>query len=276
MSSRAFVASLVAFSLTGCAGMVVTTTKTGLDGKTVVTSSDPAEQARIDAEARENEDYAKAIAAAPRRAPQDVIEVAVFETSVSEELSQSVDRKKLEAMLLGELSHDSRLRIVPVKGLPSTSLRPGASAEERIDAARGKGISPDVWVFPAVFLSDAVGTSGGKLVSMKAFTVRGEVISAYGTGTSQAEDKGTLFQNEQVVRNTAAKTRSVVLDQFGPNLPSREAVAGLQKARMQKKVATIEEQAGILPEDDAQTRLRKILEAAKNGPKPAPQAAAQE
>ncbi|MCK8499484.1 MULTISPECIES: hypothetical protein [Myxococcus] len=52
MSSRAFVASLVAFSLTGCAGMVVTTTKTGLDGKTVVTSSDPAEQARIDAHAR--------------------------------------------------------------------------------------------------------------------------------------------------------------------------------------------------------------------------------
>jgi hypothetical protein len=275
MSLRAVVASLVALSLSGCAGMTVTTTRTGLDGKTVVTSSDPAEQARIDAAEREKEAYAKAVAEAPRRAPQDIIEVAVFESSVDEALSKSLDRKQLDESLLRELSSDSLLRIIAVGGLSGGAARAGASTEDRIDAARAKGLSPDVWLLPHVFLADAVGTSGGKLVSVKAFTLRGDAVSAYGTGASQAQDQGTLFQNVQVVKNAASKTRAVILEQLGPHLPSREAVAGLEKERRRKQMASIEEQAGIEPGDDAQTRLRKIFEAAKRGGQPA-QAATQD
>ncbi|AFE04918.1 hypothetical protein COCOR_02918 [Corallococcus coralloides DSM 2259] len=275
MSSRACIASLLALALSGCAGMVVTTTKTGLDGKTVVTSSDPAEQERIDAAEREKEAYAKAIAEAPRRAAQDIIEVAVFESTVSEELSKSLDRKQLDESLPRELSTDSRLHVVPVGALSGSAARAGASAEDRIDAARAKGLSPDVWILPRVFLEDAVGTSGGKLTSVKAFTLHGEAVSAYGTGASQAKEQGTILQNVQVVKNAATKTRTVILEQLGPNLPSRKAVAGLQEERRRKQMASIEEQAGIQPEDDAQTRLRKILEAAKRGNQPA-QAATQE
>lgn len=269
MYSRALVSALVALSLTGCAGMTVTTTSTGLDGKTTVRSSDPAEQARIDAREREKEDYAKAIAAAPRRSPQDPIQVAVFETTVAEALSKSLDRKQVDESLRRELSADPLLRIVPVKGLPASATRVGASDEERISAAREKGISPDVWVLPHVMLEDAVGTSGGKLVSMKAFTLRSGVVSAYGTGTSRPEAQGSIFQNEQVVKNAAMRIRSAVVGELGPNLPDHEAVATLQEERQRKAADSIAEQAGILPEDDTATRMRKLMDLAKQPKQPA-------
>ncbi|WP_123784042.1 hypothetical protein [Corallococcus macrosporus] len=259
MFVRSLVLPVVALSLVGCAGMTVTRTVTGPDGKTVVTSSDPAEQARIDAEAREQEDYEKAIAEAPRRSPQAPIEVAVFEASVAESLARSLDRKQLNDSLVAELSADPLLRVVRVTGLPSSATRSGASDADRIAAAQAKGLSPDVWILPQVFLEDAVGTSGGKLVSMQAFTLRGNVRSAYGTGAAEPKERGTIFQNVQVVKSAAAAIRSAVVSQLGPNLPDREAVAGLTKARQQKKLDAIKEQAGIKPEDDTNTRLRKLL-----------------
>ncbi|MFY2557128.1 hypothetical protein ACN469_05810 [Corallococcus terminator] len=253
----------------------MTTTSTGLDGKTTVRSSDPAEQARIDAKEREQEDYAKAIAEAPRRSPQSPIQVAVFEATVAEALSKSLDRKQLDESLRRELSADPLLRIVMVRGLPESATRAGASDADRISAARAKGISPDVWILPQVLLEDAVGTSGGKLVSMKAFTLRSGVVSAYGTGTSRPEAQGSIFQNAQVVTGAAMKIRAAVVGELGPNLPDREAVAGLEKERQQKAAASIAEQAGILPEDDTSTRLRKLMDLA-NQPKQPAQSSVQE
>lgn len=259
MPFRPFAASVVALTLVGCAGGTWTTTTRGFDGKTTVTSSDPAEQARIDAAEREQEAYAKAIAAAPRRSAQAPIQVAVFEATVADALAQSLDRKQLDESLLRELSADPLLRIVPVRGLPSNATRPGASDEDRIGAALAKGISPDVWIMPHVLLEDAVGTSGGKLVSVKAFTLRSDVLSAYGTGTAAPKAQGTIFQNVQVVKEASTRIRAAVTRELGPNLPDRDAVASLEKARREKAAAAIAEQAGILPEDDAATRLRKIM-----------------
>ncbi len=156
MPFRPFAVSVVALSLVGCAGGTWTTTTRGFDGKTTVTSSDPAEQARIDAAEREQEAYAKAIAAAPRRSAQAPIQVAVFEATVADALAQSLDRKQLDESLLRELSADPLLRIVPVRGLPSSATRPGASDEDRIGAALAKGISPDVWIMPHVLRVSAV------------------------------------------------------------------------------------------------------------------------
>ncbi|MCP3101595.1 hypothetical protein LZ198_22215 [Myxococcus sp. K15C18031901] len=276
MFSRALVANVVALSLVGCAGATFTTTRTGLDGKTVVTSSDPAEQARIDAAERDREAYAKAIADAPRRSPGAPIEIAVFETTVAEELARSLDRKQLDEMLHRELSSDATLRIVSVGSLPSNLNRLGASDGERIDAARAKGLSPDVWVMPHVLLEDTVGTSGGKLVSVKAFTLRSELWSAYGTGTTKAEAKGTVFQNAQVVMSAAARIRSATVDELGPNLPDRKAVAGIQEERRKKQLDAIKEQAGIRPEDDTQTRLRKLFGVKDEQAQPAEQSSAKE
>lgn len=259
MFVRSLVIPVVALSLVGCAGMTVTRTVTGPDGKKVVTSSDPAQQARIDAEAREQEDYEKAVAEAPRRSPQAPIEVAVFETTVAESLAKSIDRKQLDASLLAELSADPLLRIVRVTKLPSHATRDGATDDDRIAAAQAKGIAPDVWVLPHVFLEDAVGTSGGKLVSMQAFALQGRMRSAYGTGASAPKERGTILQNVQVVKNAASAIRNSVVRELGPNLPAREAVAELTKARQQKKMDAVKDAAGINPEDDTNTRLRKLL-----------------
>lgn len=259
MLSRTLVANVVALSLVGCAGGTFTTTSRGLDGKTVVRSSDPKEQARIDAEAADQEAYAKAIADAPRRSADAPIAVAVFEATVADALGQSVDRKQLDEMLLRALSNDPLLRVVPVRGLPATATRLGASDEDRVAAARSKGISPDVWIMPHVLLEDAVGTSGGKLVSMKAFTLRSDVWSAYGTGASKPEAQGSVFQNAQVVEQAAARIRAAVVRELGPNLPDHQAVAGIQEAREKKRLEAIQEQAGIRPEDDTETRLRKLF-----------------
>jgi len=276
MRLRPLAVPVFALTLAGCAGATFTTTTRGFDGKTTVRSSDPAEQARIDAAEREREAYAQAIAAAPRRSPQAPIHVAVFEATVADALAKSLDSRQLDESLLRELSADPLLRVVPVRGLPSSATRPGATDEDRIAAALAKGVSPDVWILPHVLLEDAVGTSGGKLVSVKAFTLRGDVLSAYGTGTSEPQAQGTIFQNVQVVKNAATKMRAAVVNELGPRLPDREAVAGIEKERRQKMAASIAEQAGIKPEDDASTRMRKLLGLEKPQQPPEQQSSTQE
>ncbi|NVJ02015.1 hypothetical protein HV824_28380 [Myxococcus sp. AM009] len=151
------------------------------------------------------------------------------------------------------------LRIVRVTKVSSHATRDGATDDDRIAAARAKGLAPDVWVPPHVFLEDAVGTSGGKLVSMQAFVLRGHVRSADGTGASDPKARGTILQNVQVVKSAASAIRTAVVSELGPNMLAREAVAELTKARQQKKMDAVMEQAGIKPEDDTNTRLRKLL-----------------
>ena len=52
--------------------------------------------------------------------------------------------------------------------------------------------------------------------------------------------------------------RSAILQDLGPRLPSREAVASIQKSQRDARWA-LQQQAGINPEDDSGTRLRKLL-----------------
>jgi predicted TPR repeat methyltransferase len=63
----------------------------------------------------------------------------------------------------------------------------------------------------------------------------------------------------QVLKEGSQRVRSAILQDLGPGLPSREAVASIQKSQRDAQMQALQQQAGINPEDDSGTRLRKLL-----------------
>jgi hypothetical protein len=247
---------LSAVSLAACAGGSWTVKTTGLDGKTTV-KGDPESIARHEAQQKAQDDYASAIAAAPRRGATDPIEVVVFEPSVSEDLKKALNAQQASDTIVRELSAEPLFRVKKVGGVKDGFGRPPTSMDGYIQAA---GTAGDVYVWPHLMLEDAVGRAGnGKLVAAKAFTLKAEVVSAYGTGRKEPSARGNVFQNVQVLKEGSQRVRSAILQDLGPGLPSREAVASIQKSQRDAQMQAVQQQAGINPEDDAGTRLRKLL-----------------
>jgi hypothetical protein len=256
---------LAVFTLTGCGGKwVMTTSSTGSDGKTTYTSSDPEEQERLDAQQQEKEDYAQAIAAAPRRSAADPIEVVVFDAGVSEELKGSLDAPKLSAMLVQQLSADPLLRVKHVGGLKGKMDSKLYRFEEYVAAARAKGHNPDVWVLPHAMMEGALGKSGGKLVAMNAFTLKSEVVSAWGTGREEPVSQGSILQNEKVVRDAGTEISTRVVKKLGPGLPSRPVVAKLDEERRAKSMKQFSDQTGIPLNPAGFEKLRKASQKSKD------------
>ena len=247
-----------AVSLVACAGGSWTVKKTGLDGKTTVTG-DPESLARHEAQQKAQADYASAIAAAPRRGATDPIEVVVFEPSVSEDLKKALNAQQANDAIVRELSAEPLFRVKTVGSVKDSFGRPPTSLDGYIQAASERGTAGDVYVWPHLMLEDAIGKSGGKLVAAKAFTLKAEVVSAYGTGKKEPSARGTVFQNVQVLKEGSQRVRSAILQDLGPGLPSREAVASIQKSQRDAQMQALQQQAGINPEDDSGTRLRKLL-----------------
>lgn len=245
-------------SLAACAGGNWTVKTTGLDGKTTV-KGDAESMAKHEAQQKAQDDYASAIAAAPRRAATDPIEVVVFEPSVSEDLKKALNAQQASDTIVRELSAEPLLRVKKLGSVKDGSGRPPTSLDDHIQAARERGTAGDVYVWPHLMLEDAVGRSGGKLVAAKAFTLKADVVSAYGTGKKEPSARGSVFQNVQVLKEGSQRVRSAILQDLGPGLPSREAVASIQQGQRDAQMQAVQQQAGINPEDDAGTRLRKLL-----------------
>lgn len=246
---------LSAVSLAACAGGNWTVKTTGMDGKTTV-KGDADSIARHEAKQKAQEDYASAIAAAPRRGAMDPIDVVVLEPSVSEDLKKALNAQQASDTIVRELSAEPLFRVKKVGSVKDSFGRPPTSVDAYIQAAGSAG---DVYVWPHLMLEDAIGKSGGKLVAAKAFTLKAEVVSAYGTGRKEPSARGTVFQNVQVLKEGSQRVRSAILQDLGPGLPSREAVAAIQKSQRDAQMQAVQQQAGINPEDDAGTRLRKLL-----------------
>jgi hypothetical protein len=260
MTARLLSLALAA-SLAGCAGATWTSSTTGLDGKTKV-RGDAESVARHEAQVQEQEAYAKAVAGAPRRAAMDPIEVVVLEATVAENLKGGLDAVKAQELFVRELSSEPLFRVKPVRGLQDRSGQPPRSIDDAAKAAGARGVRGDVYVWPHLLLEDAVGLAKGKIVAAKAFTLKTEVASAYGTGTRQPSTRGSVLQNVKVLKDGAQQARSVILKELGPGLPSSEAIAAIDRERMSGAQKAFVEKAAADP-TSAEARFLKLLQGGK-------------
>jgi hypothetical protein len=255
-------------ALAACAGGTWTTKTTGADGRTTV-RGDAQSVARHEAQENEKEAYARALAAAPRRGPMDPIEVVVLEATLADSL-KGIDAAQAQVLFVKELEGEPLFRVKVAKGAKDAFGRPPGTIEGQVAAAAERGVTGDVYVWPHLLLEDAVGLSGkGKLVAAKAFTLKTEIVSGYGTGAAAPSRRGSVFQNVQVLRDGAKECRKVILTTLGPGLPSRAAVADLQRERMSAQQKALVEKAAADP-SSAEARFLKLLQGGKGGPEKQP------
>jgi hypothetical protein len=254
-------------TLTACAGAKWTTTTTVGDKTTVRGDEESMKQHQAQEEAAKQREAA--IAAAPRRAPSDPIEVVLLQATVSEDLKASLDAARANAALLDALKADPLLRVKVVRGLEKRSGGAPHTLADAVRAAQEQGQSGDVYVFPHILLEDAVGQSAsGKLAAAKAFTVSAEVASHWDGRTVAPRARGSLFQNQKVLGDAGAAIRRAVVQDLGPGLPQRAAVAKYDEEQRAAQVKALQDQAGIKPEDDSATRLRKLFQPRSQQPRP--------
>jgi hypothetical protein len=257
MTNKLLVGCLVTGMVFGCAGGKWTTTST-VNGKTTVTSSDPEEQKRIDAQAAHAEAYRKAIDGAERRKPSDPIHVVVFETVVADKLQQA-GGDRIHGMLMKELQSIKDPVIVWVD--PKLPKRKSHRLQDAIEEARSRGVHADIWVMPVAYVEDMVGINRatGKLASAAGLTFKAEMVSAYGNASAQPAAKGHILKNVQVIKDTARNIHRSAVHDLGPQLPSREAVARINQEYNQKAAQELADRHGIKPGDDKATVLRKLF-----------------
>lgn len=177
-------------------------------------------------DARERQEWRKAIAAAEKRAASDPIEIVVCDAALDAAVAEALDARAAMDAIARELWQEPTFRVRTVRAARDVgSARAPACAE----AAAVRGFAPDVWVFASAELDDPtvrVRTTGN-LLADKTMTVRIEAASAYGTGRSAPCASGPLSDPLAVVTDAARAVRTAILDDLAPRLPSRAAVAGI-------------------------------------------------
>jgi len=226
-------------------------------GKTTVTG-DAQTMADLEREKKMKAAYQKAIGEAPRRKSTDPIHVVfVYPSSKKERKKQKMDG--LHRGLLKEFKGDPLLKVISVD-LPRGKRAMGSDYKlpALIRDANKKGKSGDVYVLAHIGTEDAVGKNrkSGKLYATKALVYKATLQSAYDSKKRKVKEKGTVFQNVEIVKNLAKKITKVIKKDMGPNLPSREAVAKITNEHMLKGVRA---QTGINEGDDTKTILKKLF-----------------
>jgi hypothetical protein len=230
-------------------------------GETTVTG-DPETMAQIEKDKKARAAYQKEISEAPRRNNNDPIKV-IFLSHLSEKERKEQKLDKIHAGLLKEFEGDSVIITKRYNHIVDKySVSRDRSLAGLIQQANKNGKSADVYVLTQLGTENALGKNKktGKIVATKVLAYRAEIKSNYDSKVHKAKRKGTIFQNVQIVKDLAKDIRRIVKNKIGPELPSPSAVSEINKKYM---TASIREQTGIEPGDDAKTILKKLFKPRK-------------
>jgi major membrane immunogen (membrane-anchored lipoprotein) len=207
--------------------VTTTTTVTDKDGH-IVSTDDPEARAKADAATKEREERQAALAAAPKRGPGDPIQVALFQTVMSEDLRKTTNKDGVFPYLRKEFDNDPVIRPLE-QGQVDRYARDYdfRTGQYKSFSSLDRGpqfLSADVYVESFAKLEDKVGINRatGKVGSAPFLVYTATITSEYGDRPVEVTEDGFVLANLDVTRKFADKIKAAVRDQLGPNIP-REA-----------------------------------------------------
>lgn len=231
--------------------VTTTTTVTDKDGN-IVSTDDPEARAKAEAAAQARQEKQAALAGAAKRGPDDPIEVALFQTVVSEDLRKATTRDGVFPYLRKEFEHDPVIRVLDQRVVDryaddydfQTGRSKRASAFDR-----GPEFLPaDVYVQSFAKLEEKVGINKttNKLGSAPFLVYRATITSEYGGQPIEVAEEGFVLANVEVTRRFAEKIKAAIRDRIGPGIPleaarfrrGTEAIAG-EKVNLQDALRNI-------------------------------------
>jgi major membrane immunogen (membrane-anchored lipoprotein) len=216
-------------TITAKDGTVATTTTVKDKDGNILSTDDPTAQAKADAAKQESEERRAALASAPKRGVNDPIQVALFQTVVSEDLRKATTKEGVFPYLRQEFEND--LVIQPLdqnrvdRYAKDHDFRTGQyTSFTSLD--RGAEFLPvDVYIETFAKLEEKVGINRttNKLGSAPFLVYTAKITSEYGGPPLEVTDEGFILANVEVTRRFADKIKAAIHEQLGPTIPLEAA-----------------------------------------------------
>jgi major membrane immunogen (membrane-anchored lipoprotein) len=210
-------------------GTVATTTTVKDKDGNILSTDDPEAQAKSDAARQASEERRAALESAPKRGANDPIQVALFQTVVSEDLRKATTREGVFPYLRREFDND--LIIQPLdqnrvdRYAKDHDFRTGQyTSFTSLD--RGTEFLPvDVYIETFAKLEEKVGINRttNKLGSAPFLVYTARITSEYGGAPLEVTEEGFILANVDVTRRFADKIKAAIREQLGPTIPLEAA-----------------------------------------------------
>ena len=209
-------------------GSVTTTTTVKDKDGNILSTDDPEARANAELAKKDSLERQAALASAPKRHSDDPIQVAIFQTVMSEDLRKATVKDGVFPYLRKEFENDPVIK-------PLDQARVDRYAKDH-DFRTGRYTSfssfdhgseflpVDVYVESSAKMEDKVGinTTTRKLASAPFLVYTATITSEYGDAPIEVKEEGFILANTEVTRKFADKIKTAIRDQMGPNIP-REA-----------------------------------------------------
>ena len=210
-------------------GAVTTTTTVTDKNGDIISTDDPEARAKADAVRREREERHAALASAPKRGDLDPIQVALFQTVVSENLRKATTKDGVFPYLRKEFDDDPVIDLLDQRTVDRYAkdydFRTGQYTSFS-SLNRGTEFLPaDVYVESFAKVEDKVGISRstGKLASAPYLVYTAKITSEYGGKPLEVSEDGFVLANLEVTRKFADKIKVAIRDELGPGIPKDAA-----------------------------------------------------
>ena len=209
-------------------GTVTTTTTVRDRHGNILSTDDPEARAKAEAAKREREEKQAALDSAPKRGHNDPIQLALFQTVMSEDLRKATVKDGVFPYLRKEFENDPVITVLDQgrvdRYAKDYDFRTG-QYRSFSSLSRGPEFLPvDVYVESFARLEQKVGVNRAtnKLGTAPYLVYTAKVTSEYGARSLEVTEEGFILANVEVTRRFAEKIKAAVRDGIGPGIP-REA-----------------------------------------------------
>ena len=210
-------------------GTVTTTTTVADKDGNIISTDDPEARAKAELATKERQEKQAALASAPKRGPDDPIQVALFQTVMSEDLRKATIKDGVFPYLRKEFHNDPVIKALDQAQVDRYAkdydFRTGRyKSFSSFD--RGPEFLPaDVYVESFAKIEQKVGMNRAtnKLASAAFLVYTVKITSEYGDRSLEVMEEGFILANVEVTRKLAEKIKAAVRNEIGPNIPKDAA-----------------------------------------------------
>jgi len=208
----------------------VTTTTTVADKDGNIISTDDAEAlAKAEQAKQQRQEKQAALASAPKRGPSDPIQVALFQTVVSEDLRKATTKDGVFSYLRKEFDNDPVIKALDQAQVDRYAkdydFRTGRYTSFSSFDHGPQFLPADVYIESFAKIEQKVGISRAtnKPASAAFLVYTAKITSEFGDKPVEVTEEGFILANVEVTRKFAEKIKAAIRDQIGPNIPQDAA-----------------------------------------------------
>ena len=209
--------------------VATTTTVTDNDGN-IISTDDPEAKTKAEAVAKKQKEKEQALANAPKRGPNDPIQMAIFQTVESDKLRKVTEKQGgVFAFFRKEFENDKVIKLIDQDKVDSYN--------EKYDFKTGQYkkftsfdrdlnyLPADIYVESNAQLKEQFGISKAtkKAASAPYLFYKATIYSEYSNQTWEITESGHILKNLEVTKKFANKIRNVIINKAGTIIPADTA-----------------------------------------------------